>query len=65
MLRAELRPTVLGPAPCDECPRADLCARQLLACEAYAAFVWYDVDVSWRGRTRNPNHHLYERIFRE
>jgi len=34
----------LGPAPCDECPRAARCAERHLACSAFALFA--------RGRSR-------------
>ena len=30
---------VLTPCPCEGCPRAQRCARELLACSAFAMFV--------------------------
>lgn len=50
----------LGPAPCDDCPMAQWCASELLACRA---FQLYATLRPWRNAMRLASHERYLAIY--
>ena len=55
---------LVGTPPCDQgCPHRQLCAKELLACSDFTAYVNDYVSKKSGGRSRNPSRHRYESIF--